>query len=154
MTSIQEIHIYTDGACSGNPGPGGWAALIILPGEKEKELWGYEAGTTNNRMEMTAPLEALAWLHDNNMASLPITIYTDSRYVKDGMESWLAGWKRNNWVKSDKQPVKNIEIWQKLDQLTSNLKIQWQWVKGHSGNIGNERVDTLARQAILQCMSL
>lgn len=133
------IEIYTDGACSGNPGPGGWGALIIQDGE-ERELFGGEAETTNNRMEMRAVIEALKATSD------AITLYTDSQYVKNGITTWIHGWKRNGWKTASRKPVKNKDLWIELDELTINREIDWRWVKGHAGHDGNERADELARR--------
>ena len=138
------LEIYTDGACSGNPGAGGWGAILRY-GQTEKELSGAEADTTNNRMELTAVIEALKALTRN----CEIVIHTDSRYVMDGVQSWLPNWKKNNWRTSNKKsPVKNIDLWQQLDELLSKHQIRWIWVKGHNGHPENERVDKLARDAI------
>ena len=137
------IEIYTDGACRGNPGPGGWAALLIM-GAHEKELSGAEAVTTNNRMELTAVIRALEALKRPVQARL----YTDSEYVRRGIKEWLAGWKLNGWRTADRKPVKNQDLWQRLDELAGAHSIEWHWVKGHSGVPGNERVDRLANQAI------
>lgn len=135
------VEIFTDGACSGNPGPGGWGAILRHKGI-EKELSGGEKETTNNRMELTAVIEALKALKKE----CDITIYTDSRYVMDGVTQWLPNWKRNNWRTSNKKsPVKNIDLWQTLDSLLCQHQIHWIWVKGHAGHPENERVDTLAR---------
>lgn len=139
----KHIEIYTDGACSGNPGPGGWGALLLY-GKHEKELSGYEEETTNNRMEMTAVIEALKAIKHH----CKIDLYTDSTYVKDGVEKWLEGWKARNWKTASKKPVKNQDLWQELDQILTQHDISWHWVKGHSGHAENERVDTLARNAI------
>jgi len=138
------IEIFTDGACRGNPGPGGWGALLRFSG-KEKELYGGESDTTNNRMEMMAAISALESLKHNHH---PIVLTTDSRYVMDGITKWLPGWKRRGWKTSNKQPVKNRDLWQRLDALTGRLEIEWRWVKGHSGHIENERVDKLANIGI------
>ena len=138
------INIYTDGACKGNPGPGGWGALIINDKDK-KEIYGGERETTNNRMELSAVIEALKYI-DGQKCSL--SIYTDSTYVLKGMSDWINGWKNNNWISSTKKPVKNKDLWQQLDILTKNLDIDWKWVKGHSGNIENDIADKLATEAI------
>ncbi len=139
-----QVDIWTDGACSGNPGPGGWGVLLRCNGV-EKELSGFEAETTNNRMELRAVIEALKALKK----SCDVMIYTDSKYVMQGVLEWLENWKRNNWKTSNKKSqVKNVDLWQELDELLKSYNIKWQWVKGHSGNIENERVDTLAREAI------
>ncbi len=138
---MHRIEIFTDGACSGNPGAGGWGAILRCK-NTEKELSGGEAQTTNNRMELTAVIEALKALK----APCDITLYTDSRYVMDGVTSWLANWKSNGWKTANKKsPVKNIDLWQLLDSLLEKHKIHWIWVKGHAGHPENERVDRLAR---------
>ena len=137
------INIYTDGACSGNPGKGGWGAYIETENGTE-ELSGYEVSTTNNRMELTAVIKSLEYL----TSSIEINIFTDSKYVMDGINSWIENWKINNWLTSAKKPVKNRDLWEKLDSLTANQKIKWTWVKGHNGNIGNEKADLLATEAI------
>ncbi|MEZ5557425.1 MAG: ribonuclease HI [Pseudomonadales bacterium] len=137
------VEIYTDGACRGNPGPGGWAALLRY-GEREKLISGAEADTTNNRMELTAAIEALAQLKRPSSVSLT----TDSQYVRLGIQQWLAGWKRNGWRTAQKKPVKNQDLWQRLDALASQHDIQWHWVRGHSGHPENELVDQAANQAI------
>ena len=135
------IEVFTDGACSGNPGDGGWG-VILRYGEIEKELSGGEENTTNNRMELTAVIEALKALKKE----CDITIYTDSRYVMDGVQEWMPNWKLNGWKTTNKKsPVKNVELWQILDSLLSKHKIKWVWVKGHNGHPENERVDKLAR---------
>lgn len=135
------IEVFTDGACSGNPGAGGWG-VILRYGEIEKELSGGEENTTNNRMELTAVIEALKALKKE----CDITIYTDSRYVMDGVQEWMPNWKLNGWKTTNKKsPVKNVELWQILDSLLSKHKIKWVWVKGHNGHPENERVDKLAR---------
>ena len=132
--------IYTDGACSGNPGPGGWGARLEGP-DGVNEISGGEAATTNNRMEMSAAIEALASLPDNSQ----VTLVTDSNYVKDGMTSWLANWKKRGWKTAAKKPVKNVDLWQALDAQCQRHQVEWRWVKGHSGHPGNERADELAR---------
>ena len=137
------LHIYTDGACKGNPGIGGWGALLCY-GPHQKTLNGAEAMTTNNRMELTAAIEALRAVK----RACPITIHTDSSYLKNGITQWLSGWKRNGWKTADKKPVKNIELWQALDALVSQHQVEWRWVKGHSGHPGNEMADQLANDAI------
>ena len=135
------IEVFTDGACSGNPGAGGWG-VILRYGETKKELSGGEENTTNNRMELTAVIEALKALKKE----CDISIYTDSRYVMDGVQEWMPNWKRNGWKTTNKKsPVKNVELWQILDSLLSKHKIKWVWVKGHNGHPENERVDKLAR---------
>jgi ribonuclease HI len=137
------IEIYTDGACRGNPGPGGWAALLIM-GDNEKEMNGAEALTTNNRMELTAVIRALEALKRPVQAC----IYTDSEYVRRGITEWVRSWKQRGWRTADKKPVKNQDLWQRLDELVAAHRLDWQWVKGHSGVPGNERVDRLANEAI------
>ena len=142
---MAELFAYTDGACSGNPGPGGWGALLRATegGKiiKERELSGGEADTTNNRMELLAAIHALESL---NRAS-SITVITDSAYVKNGVTSWIFGWKRNGWRTSNKKPVKNVELWQRLDEAQARHIVTWEWVKGHAGHPENERADELAR---------
>jgi ribonuclease HI len=137
------IEIFTDGACSGNPGPGGWGA-ILRQGAHEKELSGGETATTNNRMEMTAVIEGLKALKKPSA----IIIHTDSRYVMDGAEKWLKGWKLKGWKTADKQPVKNEDLWRVLDAQMARHRITWKWVRGHTGHVENERADALARGAI------
>ncbi len=137
------VKIYTDGACRGNPGPGGWAALLMAP-EKEKVLAGFEAHTTNNRMELMAAIRALEALS----RPCEVEMYTDSQYVKNGITTWIGDWKRRNWRTADKKPVKNIDLWQQLDTLVVGHRIAWHWVRGHAGDEGNERVDRLANEAI------
>ena len=137
------VEIYTDGACRGNPGPGGWGALLSS-GEHEKELSGAEPQTTNNRMELTAVIRALEALKRPTEAR----IYTDSEYVRRGITEWVKNWKARGWKTADRKPVKNQDLWERLDALAAGHKIDWRWVKGHSGVPGNERVDRLANQAI------
>ena len=137
------IEIFTDGACQGNPGPGGWGALLRWNGH-EKELFGGTDETTNNRMELQAPIEALKTI----TRPLPIHIYTDSKYVKEGISSWLPNWKKNNWKTANKKPVKNKDLWEELDHLTQTHSVTWHWVKGHAGHVENERADVLARQGV------
>ncbi|HEX8485549.1 ribonuclease HI [Sphingomonas sp.] len=139
---MTKVEISTDGACKGNPGPGGWGALIRM-GAHEKELSGGEAVTTNNRMELTAAIQAL------NALTRPceVTLSTDSRYVMDGLTKWVAGWQRNGWRTADKKPVKNAELWHALIAAVEPHKVNWVWVKGHAGNPDNERVDKLASDA-------
>jgi ribonuclease HI len=137
------ITIYTDGACSGNPGPGGWGA-ILMSGPHRKELKGGEAHTTNNRMELMAVISALEALKKASRVDL----FTDSQYVRNGITAWIHGWKRNGWKTADKKPVKNAELWQKLDHARAGHKIEWHWVKGHAGHPENERADELARAGI------
>src|SRR5262249_14950452 len=137
------VRAFTDGACSGNPGPGGWAALLQW-GEHERELSGGEAQTTNNRMEMLAAIMALEALK----RPCRVVLYTDSQYLRDGIPKWMAGWKRNGWKTADKKPVKNVDLWQRLDAARARHQVDWHWVKGHAGHPENERVDRLARNAI------
>ena len=139
----ETIDIYTDGACSGNPGPGGWGALLRMDG-REKELSGYDPATTNNRMELTAVIEALRALK----RPVAARVHTDSQYVQKGISEWIHGWKRRGWKTADRQPVKNADLWQALDAATVGHKIEWLWVRGHAGHVENERVDALARKAI------
>ncbi len=138
-----DVTIYTDGACSGNPGPGGWGALLKY-GKVEKQLKGGAAETTNNRMELTATIEAL------NALKRPcnVKLYTDSQYVKNGITQWIHGWKRNGWKTSAKKPVKNAELWQALDEALARHTVSWNWVKGHAGDPGNETADQLAREGM------
>ena len=138
-----KVQIFTDGACKGNPGPGGWGAILIY-GEHTKELKGYSPKSTNNIMELTAVIEALKDL--SRPCSIILT--TDSNYVKDGITKWIHNWKKKGWKTSNKKDVKNKELWQKLDHESSRHQITWEWVKGHSGHIENERADTLANEAI------
>ena len=135
--------MYTDGACRGNPGPGGWGVLLRYQG-KEKELHGGEKNTTNNRMELSAVIFGLQALS----RSVEVTIITDSQYVKNGMQQWIHNWKRNGWKTAGKKPVKNVELWQQLDELVNQHKVKWQWVRGHSGHPENERADELANKGI------
>ena len=137
------VSIYTDGACRGNPGPGGWGALLIA-GDRRKELWGGEDHTTNNRMELIAAIEAL------NALKRParIVLYTDSVYVRNGITTWLDGWKARGWRTAGKKPVKNQDLWQALDSARAGHDIDWRWVKGHAGDPGNERADELANRGI------
>ena len=135
-----DVDIFTDGACSGNPGPGGWAAILRM-GEKERELSGGEPATTNNRMELMGVISGLEALK----RPCQVTIHTDSKYVLDGASKWIHGWKKNGWRTADKKPVKNVELWQRLDAAQKPHKLKWIWVKGHSGHVENERADELAR---------
>lgn len=136
---IKEVTLYTDGACSGNPGAGGWACVLVY-GDKEKELSGGETVTTNNRMELTAVIEGLKALKQKCVVQL----YTDSKYVLEGATKWLAGWQEKGWRKADKKPVLNVDLWQILANLLNAHEITWHWVKGHAGDVYNERVDALA----------
>jgi ribonuclease HI len=144
-TDKQSVVIYTDGACKGNPGPGGWGALLRAE-SSEKELFGGELGTTNNRMEMMAVIQALEALK----RPCVVTLYIDSQYVLKGMTEWLPGWKTKGWKTAAKQPVKNVDLWQRLDALVSTAghHIDWRWVKGHAGDPGNERADELANRGV------
>jgi len=139
------VDIWTDGACSGNPGPGGWGAILHYAGT-EKELSGAEAATTNNRMELMAAIEALSALKRPSK----VRLHTDSKYVMDGVTKWIHGWKKNGWKTADKKPVKNVELWQELDEAITRHKISWHWVKGHAGHPENERADELARMGIAE----
>lgn len=141
--STTKLEIWTDGACKQNPGVGGWGALLVW-GEHRLELYGGERLTTNNQMELTAVISALSALK----RSCPIILHTDSSYVKNGITQWVHGWKRNGWRTADKKPVKNVELWQRLDALTSRFEIEWRWVKGHNGDPGNEKADELANLGV------
>lgn len=143
MSDGQSVEIFTDGACSGNPGPGGWGAILRWGGN-ERELSGGEADTTNNRMELTAAIEALKALK----RPVQVDIHTDSTYVRDGITSWIHGWKRNGWRTAAKKPVKNADLWRELDDAVARHQVTWHWVKGHAGHPENERADKLARDAI------
>jgi ribonuclease HI len=143
LSAQGEIVIYADGACRGNPGPGGWGAWL-RSGEHEREMFGGEKLTTNNRMELTAVIEALGALKRPSV----VTIYTDSSYVKDGITSWIHNWKKRGWRTADNKPVKNAELWQKLDALNAAHRVSWRWVKGHAGDPGNERADRLANRGV------
>ncbi|WP_224784688.1 ribonuclease HI [Marinihelvus fidelis] len=140
---LNRISLYTDGACSGNPGPGGWGALLIW-GEHRKELNGGEAATTNNRMELRAVIEGLKAITRRE----PVTIYTDSTYVMKGVTEWMRGWKARGWKTASRQPVKNRDLWEALDAALQGHDVSWTWVKGHAGDPGNERADELARAGI------
>ncbi|PTQ90338.1 ribonuclease HI [Agitococcus lubricus] len=142
---MKTVEIYSDGACRGNPGMGGWGALLSFNGQ-EKRILGYEAETTNNRMELMASIEALKTLNQ----PCHVILWTDSQYVKKGMTEWLAGWKAKNWRTASNQAVKNQDLWQQLDLQAQRHQIEWRWVKGHAGNYGNEIADQLANQAIDQ----
>jgi len=142
MTRVQ---IFTDGACLGNPGPGGWAAILVS-GEHRREITGYEPATTNNRMELQAALEGLR----NLKQPCHIDLYTDSQYLKKGMEEWLAKWKKNGWRTTAKQPVKNADLWERLEAAAGEHTMRWHWVRGHDGHVENERCDVLANEAIRQ----
>jgi ribonuclease HI len=140
---VSTVEIYTDGACRGNPGPGGWAALLSVEG-REKEIAGAEARTTNNRMELTAVIRALESLRRPVRAR----VFTDSQYVRRGITEWVTAWKARGWLTADRKPVKNQDLWQRLEELAAAHRIEWRWVPGHAGVPGNERVDRLANQAI------
>lgn len=140
---MKQVQVFTDGACSGNPGPGGWGAILRF-GDKERELCGGADNTTNNRMELTAAIEGLRALNE----PCEVVLTTDSTYVKDGITRWLANWKKNGWKTAAKKAVKNQDLWQELDHQTSRHTVQWQWVKGHSGHPENERADALANQGM------
>jgi ribonuclease HI len=140
---VSVVEIYTDGACRGNPGPGGWAAFLSF-GAREKELAGAEAHTTNNRMELTAVIRALEALK----RPVEARVFTDSEYVRRGITEWITAWKARGWKTADRKPVKNQDLWEELERLAAVHKIEWHWVKGHSGIPGNERVDRLANEAI------
>ena len=142
---MNEVQIYTDGACKGNPGPGGWGAWL-KSGATEKELFGGELNTTNNRMELQAVIEGLRALKRH----CKVVLYLDSQYVRMGITEWIRGWKAKGWRTSTKQPVKNVELWQELDKLVAEggHQIEWRWVKGHSGDVGNERADMLANKGV------
>jgi ribonuclease HI len=139
------VDIWTDGACKGNPGPGGWGALL-RQGPHEKELYGGQAGTTNNRMELLAVIQALKALKRR----CTVVVHTDSQYVQKGMSEWLVNWKRRDWRTADKKPVKNADLWQELDALVAQHDLSWRWVRGHAGDPGNERADQLANKGVEQ----
>jgi ribonuclease HI len=143
MASMPDVEIFTDGACSGNPGPGGWGAILRY-GAVEKELSGGAAATTNNRMELMAAMAALEALK----RPCRVTLYTDSQYLRDGITKWLPAWKRRGWRTADKKPIKNIDFWQRLEAAAAPHEIEWHWVRGHAGHPENERADALARAAI------
>jgi ribonuclease HI len=146
--AVEVVDIYTDGACRGNPGPGGWGAVLYYHGH-EKELYGGEpAQTTNNRMELMAAIQALESL----TRVVPVRLHTDSTYLRNGVTKWLPGWKRNGWKTADKRPVKNADLWQRLDAAAERHDVDWRWVKGHAGNAGNERADTLANRGMAAAM--
>lgn len=145
MTQQTVLEIWTDGACKGNPGPGGWGVLMRF-GAQSHELYGGEAKTTNNRMELTAVIEALSAVK----RPVPIVLHLDSGYVRNGITGWIHGWKKKGWRTSDGKPVKNVELWQRLDSLAGKFDIDWRWVKGHAGDPGNERADELANMGAAQ----
>ncbi len=142
---LPHVIVYTDGACSGNPGPGGWGAILCF-GEREKELKGGEPNTTNNRMELMAAIAALEALK----RPCRVDVHTDSQYLRNGIMSWITNWKRNGWRTADKKPVKNVELWQRLETALKPHQVQWHWLKGHAGHAMNERADELAREAIAE----
>lgn len=146
---MNEVVIYTDGACKGNPGPGGWG-VWLKSGSHEKELFGGEANTTNNRMELMAVIEGLRALK----RPCKVLLYLDSQYVRQGITEWIRGWKAKGWLTAAKQPVKNADLWRQLDALVSQggHQIEWRWVKGHSGDVGNEKADALANQGVLKAL--
>jgi ribonuclease HI len=143
-----EVVIHTDGACSGNPGPGGWGA-VLTSGRHRKELSGGEDNTTNNRMELMAAIRALEALKRPSVVHL----FTDSAYLRNGITSWIYGWKRNGWLTSERKPVKNVDLWQRLDQALARHDVQWHWIRGHAGDTENERADKLARAAIRELVA-
>tara|TARA_A100000164_G_C21558065_1_gene608235 strand:+ start:178 stop:639 length:462 start_codon:yes stop_codon:yes gene_type:complete len=145
-----KINIYTDGACKGNPGPGGWGVFIIYKNNKTKELYGYEKNTTNNRMELVAAIKALEFIELKEQ----IILHTDSTYLKQGITVWIQSWKRNNWKNKQKKDIKNLDLWKKLDTLNNFDIIDWKWVKAHDGNPGNEKADSLANDGIKKLFSI
>jgi ribonuclease HI len=140
---MEKVEIFTDGACKGNPGPGGWGALLVA-GQSKKELFGGELNTTNNRMELRAVIEALSALK----RPCEITVHTDSQYVQKGISEWIHGWKARGWKTAAREPVKNADLWKALDEAQARHKMQWRWVKGHAGHEGNERADALANLGV------
>ncbi len=142
-----KVEIFTDGACKGNPGPGGWGALLRFE-DKQKEIYGGEKHTTNNRMELTAAIEALKCLKSRS----EVMLTTDSQYVKDGINKWIHGWKKNNWRTAARKPVKNQVLWQQLDELIQQHDIEWHWVRGHTGHPENELADELANRGVEECL--
>ena len=142
---MNKVEIYTDGACRGNPGPGGWGAALMY-GDKRKEICGGENNTTNNRMELMAAIQALTTLN----RECELTLYTDSQYVRKGITEWIENWKKRGWMTAAKQPVKNADLWRLLDEQVSRHKVEWVWVKGHAGNEGNELADQLANKGVEQ----
>ena len=143
MSETDEVVIYTDGACKGNPGPGGWGALLVYKGV-EKELWGGDPNTTNNRMELMAAIAGLIAL----TRPCSVKLVTDSQYVMKGIQEWLPNWKKRGWKTASKEPVKNADLWQKLDEEVNRHRVSWQWVRGHTGHPGNERADQLANRGV------
>ena len=155
MSDINQVNIFTDGACRGNPGPGGWGVLLVY-GDYEKELFGADVETTNNRMELMAAikgLEAIAEIEGLD-PTCDVLITTDSKYVKDGITEWISNWKQRGWKTAAKKPVKNEDLWRRLDNVTSKHKVSWEWVKGHSGHRENEIVDALANRGIDEMMEI
>lgn len=140
---MDKVEIFTDGACKGNPGPGGWGALMVTDGH-EKELFGGELGTTNNRMELLAVIEALNAL----LRPCQVIVHTDSQYVQKGISEWIHGWKARGWKTAARAPVKNVDLWQALDAAQARHQVEWRWVKGHAGHVGNERADALANRGV------
>jgi ribonuclease HI len=145
---MSDVVIYTDGACKGNPGPGGWGALLIA-GKAEREIFGGAKDTTNNRMELTAVIQALQAL----TRRCSVTVYTDSEYVRQGITTWIHNWRKRGWLTADKKPVKNVDLWKKLDELAAGHVVDWRWVKGHAGDPGNERADALANKGVELAMA-
>jgi ribonuclease HI len=143
VAQAADVVIYTDGACKGNPGPGGWGALLRA-GQAERELFGGAKNTTNNRMELTAVIQALSVL----TRRCKVALYTDSEYVRNGITTWIHNWRRRGWRTADNKPVKNIDLWQRLDELASGHEVEWHWVRGHAGDPGNERADELANRGV------
>jgi ribonuclease HI len=148
MTERPHVTIWTDGACSGNPGPGGWGA-VLMAGGREKDLSGGEAFTTNNRMELMAAISALEALRKPSLVDL----HTDSQYLRGGITGWIKAWKKNGWHTKDRKPVKNVDLWERLDALTQAHEVRWHWVKGHAGTEANERADALAREGMKPFMN-
>lgn len=148
MPGLTSVVIYTDGACKGNPGPGGWGASL-RSGTSERELFGGELQTTNNRMELTAVIEALRALK----RPCEVALYTDSQYVRQGITSWIVNWKKRGWMTAERKPVKNADLWRALDQEAARHEMRWHWVKGHSGDEGNERADALANRGVAMAQS-
>ena len=146
MSPSDHVIIHTDGACKGNPGPGGWGAVLQAGGGHEKELWGGEANTTNNRMELTAAIMALEALK----RPCKVELHTDSKYVMQGITEWMRGWKARGWLTADKKPVKNADLWRRLDEARQRHEVKWRWVKGHAGHALNERADQLANRGVAE----
>ena len=143
MNSVEQVDIFTDGACSGNPGPGGWGAILRF-GARETEIWGGEPATTNNRMELMAVIRALKLLK----RPVSARVHTDSQYVQKGISEWMRGWKARGWKTSSNAPVKNADLWRELEQAAASHRVEWLWVRGHSGHVENERADVLARRGV------